>query len=53
LSPQLIQAAVPDYHECQFYLSGPNSMVNSFTGLLRQMGVPDAHIKTDLFPGFA
>jgi ferredoxin-NADP reductase len=52
LSPQLIRAVVPDFKDCLFYISGPSSMVNSFKGLLRDLGIRGAHIKTDFFPGF-
>jgi glycine betaine catabolism B len=52
LSPKLIQAVVPDYQDCLFYISGPNSMVDSFKGVLRDLGIKSSHIKTDFFPGF-
>ena len=52
IDPQLIQQAVPDYRQCIFYISGPNSMVESFKGMLQHMKVPAAQIKTDYFPGF-
>jgi len=52
LSPKLIRAVVPDYKDCTFYLSGPNQMVDSFQGLLRDLGIKAARIKTDFFPGF-
>jgi len=53
LSPYLIQAVVPDYRACTFYVSGPNQMVDSFKGVLRELGINSARIKTDFFPGFA
>ncbi len=52
LSSKLIQAVVPEYQNCTFYISGPNAMVDSFNGLLRDLGVAPARIKTDFFPGF-
>jgi len=52
LSPKLIQAMVPDYRERIFYISGPNNMVDSFKGVLRDLGVKEANIRTDFFPGF-
>ncbi len=52
LSPKLIQAVVPDYQTCLFYISGPNQMVDSFRGVLRDLGVKPANIRTDFFPGF-
>ena len=53
LTPQLLKAEVPDYRKCVFYISGPKSMVDAFKELLHQLHVPDDHIKTDFFPGFA
>jgi ferredoxin-NADP reductase len=53
ISPQLIKAEVPDYMDCVFYISGPRSLVDSFKELLRQLKVPDTHIKTDFFAGLA
>lgn len=52
LSPKLIEAVVPDYKNCLFYVSGPNQMVDSFRGVLRDLGVRPSQIKTDFFPGF-
>ena len=52
LSPQLIRAVVPDYQNCLFYISGPNAMVDSFKGVLQDLGIASTHIKTDFFPGF-
>lgn len=44
---------VPDFKERLFYLSGPHAMVVTFEKLLKDLGVPRRHIKTDYFPGFA
>lgn len=52
LSPKLIRAVVPEYRDCTYYISGPNQMVDSFQGVLRDLGIKPARIKTDYFPGF-
>ena len=52
MSPKLIRAVVPEYRDCTFYISGPNQMVDSFKGLLRDLGIKPARIRTDFFPGF-
>lgn len=52
ISPQMIRDEVPDYQQCLFYLSGPNSMVTSFEEVLVGIGVKRGHIKKDFFPGF-
>jgi ferredoxin-NADP reductase len=44
---------VPDYKERIFYLSGPKSLVDGFTKVLRDLKIPHSQIKTDYFPGFA
>ena len=49
----MIQQEVPDYKERTFYLSGPHAMVASYERVLRRMGIPEAQIKKDFFPGFA
>ena len=52
LSPKLIRAVVPEYRDCSYYISGPNQMVDSFQGLLRDLGIQAARIRTDFFLGF-
>jgi ferredoxin-NADP reductase len=47
-----IREHVPDLQKPIFYVSGPEPMVNGFNELLKQMGVPEAHIKGDWFPGY-
>jgi ferredoxin-NADP reductase len=49
----MIQRQVPDYRDRTFYISGPQSMVDTFKKTLRQMGVARWNIRTDYFPGFA
>ncbi len=44
---------VPDFTERMFYISGPQTMVDHFDEVLRDLGVPRRHIKKDFFPGFA
>lgn len=53
ISPQLIQSEVPGYLDSRFYVSGPPSMVESVRAMLRQMGISERQIKTDLFSGLA
>jgi ferredoxin-NADP reductase len=51
ISAQLIQAEVPDYQNCLFYISGPPEMVDALKALLGQMHVKASQIKTDHFAG--
>ncbi len=52
INVRMIKAAIPDYRDRVFYLSGPNMMVADFETILLQMGVNPRHIKKDYFPGF-
>ncbi|MCB9812704.1 RnfABCDGE type electron transport complex subunit D [Candidatus Nomurabacteria bacterium] len=49
----MLTRRVPDYLERVWYLSGPPPMVNAYTKLLHDAGVPSAHIICDFFPGLA
>jgi ferredoxin-NADP reductase len=53
VDPHLIMSQIPDYSDRLFYLSGPHGMVNAFSDMLLQIGIPRGHIKRDFFPGFA
>jgi len=53
LDADMIKKEIPDYRERMFYISGTRAMTNTFRDILREMGVPHAHIKIDFFPGFA
>jgi ferredoxin-NADP reductase len=53
ISAQLIQSEVPDYRNCRFYISGPQSMVESSRAFLSELHIPGSQIKTDLFSGLA
>jgi ferredoxin-NADP reductase len=51
LTPQWIAQVVPGFGDAIFYLSGPVAMIHDFTDTLRQLGIPDTHIKVDYFSG--
>jgi len=53
IDEEMIRAAVTDFAERTFYVSGPQSMVDAERRLLRRLGVPFWRIKTDFFPGLA
>lgn len=52
ISPDMVKADVPDYHDRVFYLSGPPSLVQSYRGMLADLGVKAADIRTDYFSGY-
>lgn len=52
ITPELIAAEVPDYHERLFYVSGPHPMVKAMQAALKSLGVPDHNVKVDFFPGY-
>lgn len=51
ITPEMIQAEVPDYQECMFYISGPLRMIESFHEILARLHVRESRIKTDFFAG--
>lgn len=52
LNNEMIAKYAPDWKSRRFYLSGPNSMVESYSHLLKQLGVARNKIVKDYFPGF-
>jgi ferredoxin-NADP reductase len=48
--PMLLKT-VPDYSERTFYISGPSEMVKASERVLHVLGVSNAQIKKDFFPG--
>jgi ferredoxin-NADP reductase len=52
IDKETVKALVPDLRKPFFYVSGPEPMVESIGGMLREMGVPKKHIKQDWFPGY-
>ena len=53
VSAEMIRAAVPDYRNCLFYISGSRSMLDSLTNTLHKLGVASYQVKTDYFAGLA
>ncbi len=53
IDARLVKAAIPDWQERTFYVSGPQAMVKAVRHTLTGMGVHRTRIKTDFFPGFA
>lgn len=52
LDQKMLEEEVPDFKERTFYISGPNSMVDSFTKQLSSIGVRGDQVVTDYFPGY-
>ena len=52
IDAKMIMQEIPDYQERMFYLSGPQSMINSFEKTLQEVGIKRKKIKKDYFPGF-
>lgn len=53
IDERLLRAAVPDFAERTFYISGPQAMVTTLRATLVRMGVSRFRIRTDFFPGLA
>jgi ferredoxin-NADP reductase len=49
ITKELLEAQVPDHHEREWYISGPQGMVARYKTLARSCGID--RIKTDYFPG--
>lgn len=52
INEQLIRTAIPDFAERRFYVSGPNTMVDTSKKLLQTLGVKRHMIATDHFSGY-
>lgn len=52
IDEKMIKEEVPDFNNRIYYLSGPNSMVESYKKLLRSLGIMPHKIVTDYFPGY-
>jgi ferredoxin-NADP reductase len=53
VTQQLVMESIPDYADRIYYLSGPRGMVDAFSDMLGELGIPNSRIKKDFFPGFA
>jgi glycine betaine catabolism B len=49
----LLEKLVPHWQTHTFFISGPPSMVSSYTHLITENNVPAARVFTDYFPGLA
>lgn len=52
LTEEMIKNEVPEFRQRTYYLSGPNSMVDSYKKIIKSIGVSGKNIVTDYFPGF-
>lgn len=52
LNEEVLRTEVPDFKERDFYISGPNNMVDAYKKLLNGLGIFGKQIITDYFPGF-
>jgi len=49
ITAELLTQTIPDPSRRLFYICGPSAMMDSVTGLLRGLGVPESRIKTEAF----
>ncbi len=49
----MIRRDVPDFAARHFFVSGSPGMVNTMKNVLRNVGVPRRHIRSDYFPGYS
>lgn len=52
ITKEMLAKNTPDYLERQYYLSGPNVMVEAYKKMLRAAGISLSAIHTDYFPGY-
>lgn len=52
VNSKMIKSEVKDYKDRNYYLSGPNVMVNSYKKQLKSLGIAQNKIKTDYFSGY-
>jgi len=52
VTEESIRTRVSDLQKPIFYLSGPEPMVEAFEQMLAGIGIADAHIRRDYFPGY-
>ncbi|MGZ4938050.1 MAG: ferredoxin--NADP reductase [Halobacteriota archaeon] len=52
INKELIEKMVPDHQERVFYISGPTPMVDAMSRLLKELKLPDTHIKQENFLGY-
>lgn len=48
----LIKSKVPDFAHRDFYMSGPNAMVQAYRKMVTKMGISRKNITTDYFSGY-
>lgn len=49
---QMIKKEVPDYMERVFYICGPPRMIRAMENLLRDLNLPKAQVKREIFSGY-
>jgi ferredoxin-NADP reductase len=52
LTKEMLQQEVPAFAKRHYYLSGPNALVDNYSGLLRRLGIKRQAIVTDHFSGY-
>lgn len=52
ITKDMIKEVVPDYKERYYFISGPQSLVDSYKQILEELSISKRYITTDYFPGF-
>jgi ferredoxin-NADP reductase len=52
LSFHLIKQEITDYADRLFYIIGPQHMVDAIVDMLKTLGLPNEHMKIELFSGY-
>ena len=52
ITKEMLEKNISEHKKCEYYLSGPNAMVESYKNMIKNTGVKTSQIHTDYFPGF-
>lgn len=52
INADMIKSYIPDFMNANYYISGPQIMVQSTERTLSEMGIKKSNIATDFFPGY-
>lgn len=52
ITDEVIQENIDDIERPVYYLAGPNEFVKAMEALLSEMGVPELHVRAEIFSGY-
>jgi ferredoxin-NADP reductase len=52
INRSMIEQEIPDWQERVFFVSGPPALVSTILAILREMGLPEDHLRHDVLTGY-